>query len=42
MHGTRLAVRNLIRAPGYTLATVIMLALVMGANSALEWLRRDC
>jgi predicted permease len=35
LHGARLASRNLVKTPGYTLATVITLTLVMAANSAM-------
>src|SRR5206468_1074302 len=35
LHGTRLALRNLRNAPGYTFAAVMTLALVMAANSAM-------
>src|SRR5258708_7323909 len=35
LHGARLAFRNLVKTPGYTLAAVITLTLVMAANSAM-------
>jgi putative ABC transport system permease protein len=35
LHGTRLALRNLLKTPGYTFATVMTLTLVMAANSAM-------